>query len=303
MSRPYCIRGFTLLEMIVVITLTGIIAFLVSRNIVRPVEGFIDLTTRAGLVDGAELALRRMSRELRLALPNSVRISGGSLCSAPGGGAVCAVEILRTLDGGRYRALPDGTAGPCGTPGDDKISFAQPTDCFEIMGVLNSVPQDGGASQADCLTGVADCLVIFNTGQNGANAWLGQNIAAIQSSDPDGNGAMDSILFTGAPPFPLRSPRQRFHIVDMPVSYVCDTGAGSITRQADYTIAGIQLDNPNPPGDILAENVTGCSFTYADGTNSRNGLLTLDITFTRVDTQGIPNRVRLVEQIPVPNIP
>lgn len=296
-------QGFTLIEMIVVLTLTGIIAILVARNITRPVEGFIDLSQRSELVDSAELALRRMSREIRLALPNSVRLSAGSPCSAPGGTAVCAVEILRTLDGGRYRDLPDGTAGPCGTPGDDKISFAKATDCFEILGSLNNTPQDGGASQADCMTGVADCLVIFNTGQDGANAYLGQNIAAIQSSDVDGNSIVDSLVFTGAPPFPFRSPRQRFHVVDMPVSYVCNPGAGTITRQADYTIAAAQLTNPNPPGDILVENVSSCNFIYAQGTNSRNGLLTIDITLTKTDTQGNPNSVRLVEQIQVPNIP
>ena len=90
-------RGFTLIELVVVMVLTGIIAVLVGRNITRPVEGFIDLGRRAELVDIAELTLRRMTREIHLALPNSVRVSGGSPCSAPGGSAVCAVEFLRTL--------------------------------------------------------------------------------------------------------------------------------------------------------------------------------------------------------------
>ena len=64
--------GFTLIELVVVITLTGIVAVLAGQNIVAPIQGFIDLGRRAALVDEADLALSRMSREVQLALPNSV---------------------------------------------------------------------------------------------------------------------------------------------------------------------------------------------------------------------------------------
>ena len=78
---------------------------------------------RASLVDAADLALQRMSREVRLALPNSVRIRSGTstgleTCAA-GGGTVCAVEILRTADGGQYRSDFDGTDNDVCAPADD----------------------------------------------------------------------------------------------------------------------------------------------------------------------------------------
>jgi MSHA biogenesis protein MshO len=302
--------GFTLIELVVVITLTGIIALLVSQNITRPVAGFVDLGRRTELVDSAELVLRRMSREIRLALPNSVRITNGitqnmqSCTATTAGGGQCAVEILRTLDGGRYRRLPDGSAGPCGSPGADMISFTSSNDCFEILGSPGSVLPDAvaGSNQDACLSGITDCLVIFNTGQPGANAYNADNIAALQAA------AANAITFdisgtAGVTRFPYQSPRQRFHIVDMPVSFVCIPGSAIISRRADYTITPLQSINPGSPGNTLAGNISACTFTYNQGSNSRNALLLVDVTVSITDTQGIRNDVRLVDQIQAPNIP
>jgi MSHA biogenesis protein MshO len=302
-------RGFTLIELVVVITLTGIIAVLVGRNITRPIAGFIDLSRRAELVDTAELALRRMDREIHLALPNSVRVSGGSSCSAPGGSAVCAVEFLRTLDGGRYRARAAG--GPpvycVGPAAGDRISFSAAIDCFEVLGTLNNLTDIDAApnDQNGCLNGSVDCLVIFNTGQAGANAYNRENIAGITAATA--NSITFDITGNGVTRFPLPSPRQRFHIVDMPVSFVCDPGAGVMERHGDYDIPVNQVLDPGTTlnGDVslLADRITSCTFTYDPGTNSRNALLTVALSVSAVDTQGNANTVSLLQEIQVPNIP
>jgi MSHA biogenesis protein MshO len=310
MKKPEISKGFTLIELVLVIVITGVIAAFLSEIISRPIQGFIDISTRATLVDAAELALRRMSREIRLALPNSVRIrsnatTGLQSCSATGG-TVCSVEILRTLTGGRYRNNPDGSnTDECTNPGDnDRLRFSSTNDCFEIMGVLGSTPVDGGAAQSDCLDGTVDCMVIYNTGQSAADAYQGTNIAAIADNDPDGDTLMDSLTFIGAPPFPVKSPRQRFHIVDMPVSFVCDTNADTITRQADYTITNTQALNPGGnQNSILANKILSCAFTYNQGSSSRNGLLTMEIVLFDTDTLGNTNTVRLMRQIQVSNVP
>ena len=64
--------GFTLIEAIVVIVITGIIASMVAVFIRTPVDGYLDAERRAGLTDIADTAVRRMARDIRLALPNSV---------------------------------------------------------------------------------------------------------------------------------------------------------------------------------------------------------------------------------------
>jgi len=67
--------GFTLIEMVVVIVLTSIIAAVVAVFIKIPVQGYVDSARRAEMTDIADTALRRVGRDLRLALPNSVRIT------------------------------------------------------------------------------------------------------------------------------------------------------------------------------------------------------------------------------------
>ena len=94
--------GFTLIELVVTLVISAIVVSFVSMFISGPVRGFTDQARRARLVDAADSALQRMGRDVRRALPNSVRTTAG--------GGVVALELLSTVDGGRYRAQPPGTA-------------------------------------------------------------------------------------------------------------------------------------------------------------------------------------------------
>ena len=60
-------RGFTLIELVVTLTLSMIVVGFVSLFISGPVQGFTDQTRRARLVDAADTALRRMGRDVRRA--------------------------------------------------------------------------------------------------------------------------------------------------------------------------------------------------------------------------------------------
>lgn len=306
MTAPQPRNGFTIIELVVVIVLTGIIAVLVGRNIARPIEAFTDTARRAALVDEAESALNRVTREVRLALPNSVRVSGGD-----------AVEFLRTRTGGRYRAQVD--------PGmaSDPLDFTVATDTFDVLGAVKEfgeicagdLPNCGGAtatSTAACMGGTAvDCLVVYNTGQPAdcttlpsgrTNAYCGDNVAGVK--DVDVAGRMLEFVHDVASGFPFPSPNQRFHVVDTPVSFVCNTGTGTLTRYDGYAIGPVQPTAASPPpvaGRILADNVVACSIAYDPGTLTRAALVTLSLTLA--DPAAPAERVRLFQQVHVPNVP
>jgi len=122
-------KGFSLVEMITVIVIIGVMAAASGSFIARPMVGYRDLNRRAALVQVADQALRRMSRDLRRALPNTVRVSAGA----------DAIEFLHAVDGGRYRseAGSDG-GGTSHTAAEDILSFGS-DDAFNLLGGLQSL--------------------------------------------------------------------------------------------------------------------------------------------------------------------
>ena len=272
--------GFTLIELIVVMLLVGITAGTLFMILQGPMRSFVVLPQRANLVDIAETALQRMTREIRFALPNSVRVSGGT-----------ALEFLRTLDGGRYRAK-----------GANRLKFNQQADTFEFLGPLNNWAAigTGGTGQADCMAAnsAVDCMIVFNTGQVGANAYNGDNIAAITAKTALPPTTL-SFNLSPVTRFPFPSPRQRFFVVDTPVSFIC-SGA-QITRYADYLIQAAQ---PVPPAggtaNLLIDQLTACSIDYDPGTATRSGLVTISLT---IRDNTLNQQVTLMQQAHVDNQP
>lgn len=258
--------GFTLVELIVVIAITAIIAAVVAVFIRAPVEGYFDSARHAELTDTADSALRRMARDLRLALPNSVRVNG------------TAVEFLETRTGGRYRAEGDGGATPA-----DELDFTAADSSFEVLGSLSHAPQ------------VGDLVVVYNLGIAGADAWAGENAAGI-------TGVSGSTISIAPKRFPFESPGKRFHVVSGPVSYSCagvgannGTGTGTLTRYWGYAPS-----DPPTSGNsaLLADKVSACSFVYEQGATARSGLVSMQLQITEAG-----EAVSLYHEVHVPNVP
>ncbi|MBW8056319.1 MAG: type II secretion system protein, partial [Nitrospira sp.] len=116
--------GFTLIELIVTMTIMVIIVSFGAFMISGPVSGFNDQARRAELVDSAESSLRRIGRDVRRALPNSVRITTN--------GSITALELLNVVEGVRYRAGPP--------PGDAnaRLIFNTADGAFNSIGLFNA---------------------------------------------------------------------------------------------------------------------------------------------------------------------
>jgi MSHA biogenesis protein MshO len=261
-------RGVTLVEAIMVIVLTGILAGMAAVFIRAPVKAYFDVVGRAELTDIADGALRRASRDIRAALPNSVRLAG--TCD---GTSTCYLEFVPIKSAGRYREGP---------PGDILDFNAAADNSFAVLGPGVNI-QSG------------DSIVVYNLGITGADAYAGLNRRAVPAGGL-GTG-LAAVTFTAtALPFPFASPARRFHVVDTPVSYVCN-GAGQLQRYAGYPFAAAQ---PQPPGGTpaqLAGDVSRCRFAYQT-LSQLSALITLDLGLSKNG-----ETVNLVYQIHVNNVP
>jgi MSHA biogenesis protein MshO len=288
-ERPRSARGYTLIELIIVVALIGALAGVAAVFIVEPFRASRDISQRAKLTDQAELVVDRIVREVRAALPNSVRVATADDRTA--------VEFVATRTGGRYRRLP----APGG--GGDPLNRAQPADTFDALGGLPDIGAVvAGNGGTDCANGNRDCLSIFNTGQAGFNVYDEDNIAEVTATvDTAGTDRLTFDTGGAGPAFAAHSPRQRFFVFDDVVSFVCDDGDDELLRYATYGLAaGQQLDDGDLGGNpaLLADDVTACEFTYDEGTATRQGLLTIDITLSRGGES-----VRLLAQAHVVNAP
>ncbi|HXU92160.1 MAG TPA: prepilin-type N-terminal cleavage/methylation domain-containing protein [Gallionella sp.] len=267
-------NGFTLVEMIMVIAITGILGGMVAMFLNAPIRQYMDVSRRAELTDVADTALRRLARDIRTAVPNSIRVP------VPGG-VNTFIEFLPARDGGRYRANAAGGAGGCaavpGDTGGDALDFTGNDTCFEIIGPPMTF-------------GVGDQIVIGST-QSDGNPPYDATAAGILRPYNGAVGAPQAMAVIPALRFPafaeLQS--QRFDVVTGPVTFACigalgadanGNGTASLVRYAGYGFTVAQVAPPFAGGTLLASNVSGCAIEYSLP-NQRNGLVSITLTLTR----------------------
>lgn len=279
-------RGFTLIEMIMAITITGIIAAMVAVFIRSPVEGYVDSARRAWMTDVADTALRRIARDVQAALPNSLRPNAACVSGA---GTDCGFELLLTSTGGRYSQDAADTAG-CFAGGCSSLA------------TLGSVITANGE-----LAGRR--IAIYNLHNNDAgncaadypSVWCSQNSATITGSTEGGNSDSFSFASTAFRPG-TGSPSRSFFIVSGPVAYLCagvgtsgGNGTGTLWRYEGYAIPSVAAFPPvGGTARELAHRVSACNFNYAPAVTGTNGLLELYLAITEAgETVGLHHEVHV----------
>jgi MSHA biogenesis protein MshO len=281
-------RGFTLIELVVTIALSTIVVGFMAIFIAGPVASYNDQTRRAALVDLAENSLRRIARDIRRALPNSVRLNVS--------GSVTALELLNTVDGGRYRDRP-----PPGNP-SKRLRFSAADDAFNSIGGFRNISLPFSSNN--------HYLSIYNVGVPGADAYELANVITPPGTqidiDADATPGEDNVRISPAFKFAFASPGQRVFIVDGPVTYLCDQAAGTLFRYANYAITSDQADRNSDAellaagadATLIANRISSCNMNYAPGTAQRAGLVSIALAVT--DTA---ETVSLLHQVHVDNVP
>lgn len=276
-TRTHSARGFTLVEVIIVMVITGIIGGIIAIFIRVPVQNYVDTAGRAELSDIADTAVRRMTRELRLAVPNSIRLN-----TTPQ-----TIEFVPTKTGGRYLASEDGA--PAANP---NLSFTSTASlAFTVVGAM---PTGRQAIIAN------DNIVVFNEGSGSADVWAAVgNRAVVQS-------VLGNVVTLASNPYaipnpPIPHPLHRFLVTNGPVRYVCS--GNKLLRFERYPFATAVNATPPTTPAVLASNVSSCTFAYtASENNTRSGLVTLTLVLQRTSATG-PETVTLLQQVHVDNTP
>lgn len=269
--------AFTLVELVMVIALAGVVAVMITTVMSRPLQGFVDQSRRAELVDLASTALNRMTRDIRLAVPNSVRVAGSA-----------RLELLRSPGGGRYRAsLIDGVR-------------RDPPVCNVDPCVVEALGPMIGIEDWDEL----NWMVIYNIGgvSSGDNSWppLNGSLSVISPQVSISYAAGNlSLSGSGIESFQFKyaSPQHRFFLADKVVGYQCS--GGQIVRAGFESLelpGGYDYSSATPVVDHV--DCANSGFTYTPGTNIRSGLVTVKLTLSQDG-----ETITLLQQVHVDNAP
>ncbi|RZJ10695.1 MAG: type II secretion system protein [Rubrivivax sp.] len=272
MPRRSRVRGFTLIEAVMVITITGVVIGMVAIFIAPATTAYFDTSTRARLGDEADTALRRISRDLSGALPNSVRITGMS------------IELIPVSGAARYAV---------GTEAGDPLAFGATDTSFAIVGpALRLASGNQRLAWYNLGAGVPD-----------ADAYSQANVRVA------GNAAGNATTITiagAALPNSLQAPPYRVYAIEQPVTYRCNTAAGTLTRHAGYGFVTTQAALPSGgTAAVLARHVVGCSFDYSAGASVGYGIVTLRLQLgSGAGDAGASNEtVTLYQTVHVDNLP
>lgn len=256
--------GFTLIEAVLAIAITGIVAGMVAVFMRAPIDSYLAQAQRSEMVDTADTALRRIARDLRLSVPNTVRVAGGGQY----------VEFLLGQAGGRYRF--DVADEACFT-----------SSCSSLV-TRGSVISTSGEY-------VGSRVVIYNQYNNSAadcsnanpSAYCGQNTSVITGTTE--GGSSDTISFNSKQFIPENgSDSRRLIIFQGAVTYACElvnplTGEEELRRYASYGINAAQAVVGLGTHAVLASNVD-CArtrFVYTPGTYESWGVVGMTLTLTR----------------------
>jgi MSHA biogenesis protein MshO len=281
-------RGFSLVELILVIILLGIVSTLSLGFLRNGAEMYAQSADRERLLSQSRFVIERLTRELRNALPNSVRISNDGLC----------VEFIPLKFAGRYTELPG-------------VNAATALDMTFFSGQSNSV------TNFSSLIAEGDFITVYPTQpehyySKNRTLELKAATAVAESSGQRVTLEFNSATLIG---FPQASPNQRFFIWDFPVRYclVAKPAATNIYLHDIYRFDDYGLlqqlpqvsDLGSAAGSLMATDVffnpsqSLKPFSYEDGVLKRSSVVHVVLSFS----SNFSDDLFFNQEIHIPNVP
>ncbi len=267
-------KGFTLVELVTVIMILGIVSAGIGGFVVTGTRIFIDSGLTDQVLSESRYALQRMTREIKAALPNSIRISRDNQLQC--------IEFVPTKTSSAYLS----------------VSFTE-SGASQLGTVFRNADNNLIAAEDRMYIYPTSAAEVYRTG-----AGFGlSKYAEIQtvSSDPDEIG-----LFYKQPViFAEKSPSRRAYFVHQPVSYCVNGITDQLIRYAGYGFEVIQpMTFADDKGSLLATNIVNnisaadLMFQYTPSSLVNNAVVQLTPRFS-IDGQSIQYQ----HQVQVINVP
>jgi MSHA biogenesis protein MshO len=259
-------QGFTLIELITVIIVLSILAVLGGRFIVESTDSYRSTQTRSLLMNTGRQAIERMTRQLRVSLPSSVRITNNKMC----------LEFMPIVSGGNYRGTLVGNTYTEYVP--DSFNLAAPLNTV----IVSPHAIDFGAAQYVSIGAVVP--------------------AELYGASPASRATLSSrtntqLTFTPARGWARNSVNKRFYLLDKPQAFCVVANQLRFYADQDVTAGSVDL---NSTFSLLAQNVSGTTMPFAltAGSENRNTVVQLDITFTQAAESLNYNHSVMIRNVP-----
>jgi MSHA biogenesis protein MshO len=276
-------NGFTLIELITVIIILGVVSVGISGFVRTGMNIYNDVTERDQLLSGSRFVVERINRELRTAVPNSIRIKTDN--TDPNNIVQC-LEFVPTKWVAYYTNIPVFPDLPATTTSASVVELSASANLFPLQGNEFAIvyptswediygPIDTTSHKENKRLVIRACT---DTNANCSDSDGPPHLATLTLSR-DGNADLTA--------FADDSPASRLYIVSTPVSYCARNKA--IYRHnvtSDNTTIGLTQTVYTSGGVLMAENLANTvsavsPFYVVNSTLNRNGLVQILLAFER----------------------
>lgn len=268
--------GFTLIELIMVIVIIGIMGTVSIKFISHSAKGLVDTGERQALASSATIAVEKVLREVRRALPNSVRTfsDGGNEC----------LEFVPILYSSEYLSIPIASAGTS----------------FQSIQFINAVGNETGyvAVYPDSSNSVYD-----NNRAVSSTTAVASTVGVAGSSDEN----LQTITFSSGSSyrFLTDSPKKRFYLVSQPVSF-CDDANGRLWRYQNYgfhTNSGNSIPTVGADRALLSDSlkVGSLMFNITPAQLQRNAVVRMTVAIVR--SNDAAESINVSQEVQLRNVP